>query len=570
VFLSDLGSDDRRFKRLRFHEGMNILLSDRTNVSTLQDSRNGAGKSSFVRIFRYLLGGDLDGKLKAPKLKRHSFYCILQFPDSGEMLMVERSVSSTTQIRVGNEVVSVKDWRQRIAKSLFALPETEKASRPTAPQLISQLARTNIFDVATKTHGVETDWESGARIGYFLGLSPEILSKAHEVAELEAQRKALNKITKSGVLSALNLKEPDLLAQLAQARYKYNQIKENLRRFRVDVQYNEHQAKADKLSARIRDLNDEALALEQRRRDIQLAIDEEVSSSSANDFAQRLSALYEEVGITLPKVVRKRFDEVEAFHASLVKNRKFFLESELHTINHRLITIKKDRDAMDASRASIMELLKESMALETFLSAEQELTWQGVTIADLEKKLEAVQSLANLQLHLKAKSAEAEVALRAEMSERKNLLNDALALFAQLGSEVYKDRQCFLRVEPTDKGVFKVEPKIDGDASTGISEVKTFLLDMVCAVMGIRLGRTPQILIHDSLLFDSMDNRQMASCLNVGSRLAREFGFQYIVTLNSDRLEAAEQEGFVRADYVIEPILTDRGETGGLFGFRFD
>ena len=39
--------------------------------------------------------------------------------------------------------------------------------------------------------------------------------------------------------------------------------------------------------------------------------------------------------------------------------------------------------------------------------------------------------------------------------------------------------------------------------------------------------------------------------------------------MNSDRLEAVEREGFERRDYVIDPVLTDRGDTGGLFGFRF-
>lgn len=76
-------------------------------------------------------------------------------------------------------------------------------------------------------------------------------------------------------------------------------------------------------------------------------------------------------------------------------------------------------------------------------------------------------------------------------------------------------------------------------------------------------------LVHDSRLFDSMDDRQITSCLNIGARLADEIGFQYIVTLNSDRLEQAESIGFDAGDYIIDPILTDAEESGGLFGFRF-
>ena len=87
--------------------------------------------------------------------------------------------------------------------------------------------------------------------------------------------------------------------------------------------------------------------------------------------------------------------------------------------------------------------------------------------------------------------------------------------------------------------------------------------------MAIKANRAPRLLVHDSQLFDSMDDRQVASCLNIGARLADEYKFQYVVTLNSDRLIAAEEEGFERRDYVIDPVLTDVGEDGGLFGFRF-
>ena len=67
-----------------------------------------------------------------------------------------------------------------------------------------------------------------------------------------------------------------------------------------------------------------------------------------------------------------------------------------------------------------------------------------------------------------------------------------------------------------------------------------------------------------------MDDRQLASCLNIGARLAEKYEFQYIVTLNTDRLEAAEKIGFDRSDYPIPVSLTDNGESGGLFGFRFN
>ena len=63
--LESLGSDDARFKRLDFHDGLNLVLADKTTDSDSTNSRNGAGKSSIARLLRYLLGGNTTPWIKA-------------------------------------------------------------------------------------------------------------------------------------------------------------------------------------------------------------------------------------------------------------------------------------------------------------------------------------------------------------------------------------------------------------------------------------------------------------------------------------------------------------------------
>ncbi len=290
---------------------------------------------------------------------------------------------------------------------------------------------------------------------------------------------------------------------------------------------------------------------------------------AGGELAKQLESMYAEIGIVLPGTVTRRFSEVAEFHASVVRNRQMYLQTELLAVNQRLDEAHSERQALDQRRAAVMNLLNNSMALETFREAEREVTELDALVADLERKLELVQSVSDTGLRLRAMMSEAEANVRTEIADRELPLESAIVLFQQLGEEIYNDRNVSLLIEATRKGILKVVPKIDGDASAGILGVKTFLLDTVCVVTAIQLGRAPRILVHDSQLFDSMDDRQIASCLNIGARLADQVGFQYVVTLNSDRLAAAETEGFDRRDYVIEPVLTDAGEEGGLFGFRF-
>ncbi len=561
MFLHSLTSQDPRFKTLRFHDGMNLLLADRTDSSTSGDSRNGAGKSSFVKLLRYLMGGTLDKNLK--KALKHSFTATVGL-GPGSPVEVCRRVSPGTEVQVDQVTYLVSEWRSRLGAAL-GIPA--QAPRPTAPQVFAQLFRT-YFQDAVRTFAQESDLDCGIRIGYLLGLSPEVLCPAREIAALEKHGKSLRSAIKAGALPSLSLSVAELRAQLAQAEKRRQEMKVKLSGFRVDEQYADHQTAADRLSKQLRDLNDTALALTRRQREIaEAAVAENLAAEPPGTDA--LQAMYQEVGLLLPQTVTQRFEEVADFHTSVIQNRRMFLESELQSATSRLDEVRAEISRLDAERAKVMELLEQSMALETFRAAEVALARQDATVASLEERLEQATALEKQRLDVKDQSLQAQKALVRECEERSEILSDAMMLFSRLGEEIYSDRSVYLLLEPSEKGVFKVVPRIDGDASTGISEVKVFVLDLVCLVSAIRLARAPRVLVHDSLLFDSMDDRQVASCLNIGARLADEIGFQYIVTMNSDRLAAVEKEGFDRRDYVIDPVLTDKGDAGGLFGFRF-
>ncbi len=93
------------------------------------------------------------------------------------------------------------------------------------------------------------------------------------------------------------------------------------------------------------------------------------------------------------------------------------------------------------------------------------------------------------------------------------------------------------------------------------------MLDEVTAARGIG----PTFLVHDSHIFDGVDQRQRAMALAVGKRVAARTGRQYITTMNSDEFPNAldRAEGLDLAEDIL-PVQLDDSPEGGLFGMRFD
>ncbi|CAI3796806.1 hypothetical protein NKCBBBOE_01668 [Pseudarthrobacter sp. MM222] len=580
-----LGASDPRFRTVNFHPGkkLNLLIADKTRATGVGDSRNGTGKTAMALIVRYLLGGNKPSKLaKAPELAAHEFFGVFEMLGSNgqpERVTVRRSFKSTKVTvegwsRVSAEPMSMGEWTTLLARHVFRLPEG--LERPTLGQLVGQFVRTDFLP--TKVHVTEADWESGCRYAFLFGIDAGIAAEAGEVARLTGQQKALSQAAKNGALADLKLDVAGLRGRLVTARREREDAGLELANFRVEDRYQDHQVRANALSKEIRDLNEQELILQRRLSDLDRALEEE-SVHGTDRLGRATQAVYSEAGIAFSDVALKRFEDVQAFHASVIRNRRLFLQNERGEITSGLRSVQTTRNNLDEERSSLMILLQESVALDTYLAAQASLTTLDAEIAGIEDRLRMAERFENLGEDREAKAVETRRRMRLEIAEQEPRLDQARALFGDLAAEIYghgsgktKRASLDLGVSPR-QGNFLVNPEIAADGSAGISSVKTFIMDMVTMCMAQKTGHSLGFLIHDSGLFDPVDSEQIASCLNIGSRLAEEWGFQYVVTMNSDDLRSAILDSggaFDEEPHLLELRLSDQEDEQKLFGFGFD
>jgi uncharacterized protein YydD (DUF2326 family) len=99
--------------------------------------------------------------------------------------------------------------------------------------------------------------------------------------------------------------------------------------------------------------------------------------------------------------------------------------------------------------------------------------------------------------------------------------------------------------------------------------MKVFCYDLMLAQLWSEKPHSPGFLVHDSIIFDGVDERQRALALELADKETKKRGFQYICMLNSDMIPTNDfSPGFHFNDFV-RLRLTDATEDGGLLGIRF-
>jgi uncharacterized protein YydD (DUF2326 family) len=214
-----------------------------------------------------------------------------------------------------------------------------------------------------------------------------------------------------------------------------------------------------------------------------------------------------------------------------------------------------------------MTILRTHGALDQFSQLQGEAARLEATVESLRQRFEAAEQLEGTKNELEIERNRLTLRLRRDFSEQKERLSAAILAFEQTSQRLYESAGS-MTVEETSNGPAFQFP-MQGSRSKGIKNMQIFCFDMMLMRLCASQGVGPGFLVHDSHLFDGVDGRQLISALKVGAETAQELGFQYIVTMNEDDAFKETISGFNLSEFVIDTVLTDATEDGGLFGFRF-
>lgn len=597
--IREVSSDRGSFKTLTFGPGLNVILADKSQGASDRQSRNGAGKSSFVELVHFLCGADAPpaGIFRSAALRDWTFRASLDV--AGAPCSVSRSGRAPSRVHVaggigdrpeasnrslpllqdGSESVATparrelsnEQWKRILGARWFGFPpddgEDAERFRPTFRSLFSFAARRQEnggFQNPVQHSTMQQLWDRQVAVCCLVGLDWTIPGRFQELREREKASKELRKVARSGELGRYFGNAAELRTRLTVAEDRAAGLRARLDDFRVVPEYRELEREASGLTGRIDDLNLENVVDHDLIRELQASLGLEHAPESAD-----LAKVYREAGIVLPDLPRRRMEEVERFHRAVVENRRSHLGGEIESAERRIAERDRTKNELDERRARIMGLLKSGGALDHYTGMREELGRVEADVEMLRERRGLIERLDSAKTDLDMERTGLVKALRDDIREREPIVREAILGFEKLSHSLY-ERAGSLTVSETPNGpLFEVH--IESERSKGITNMQIFCFDLMLAEIGARRAQWPGFLIHDSHLFDGVDERQVAKALQIGAQRADAAGFQYIVTMNSDSVPAEGfTDGFDVQDHFVEPRLTDATETGGLFGVRFN
>ena len=579
--ISSVRSNMPSFKAVEFTPGFNVILADRTKESTRRDSRNGLGKTTLFEVVHFCLGAGTRrnrGLLVAP-LKGWTFTLELQIEDRS--LAVTRSTDQPSRVQLQGDVddltdvgerqldglaVRIPDWNTFLGEQLFgfSLEEPPPKYPPTFRSLFSYLVRRDrdAFSSPFMHHRVQREWDKQVNNAFLLDLAWQHAAELQQLKDNESALNELRRAARDGLLQGLIGNLGNLEAERTRLDSEIRQQSETLQSFRVHSQYAEIEQEVNELTSAIQQMSN-ANITDGRLVDLYLSSLEEDQDPDTGELLE----VYQEVGVTMPDMVRRRLEEVQDFHRQIVANRRAYLQSEIQRIESDRTQRGLTLQAAIERRAQLLEVLQTHGALQEF-TALNELHLDLVSRRnDVDNRISNLQRFEQGRSEVRVNRELLLQTARRDFEERREGRATAINLFNSNSQALYS-APGNLVINIADTG-FTFDVDILRSGSQGINNMKIFCYDLMLAQLWATKQPSPRLLMHDSTIFDGVDERQIAQSLELAHQEAENNGFQYVCAFNSDTLPSNEFSHAFDLESFVRLRLTDESEDGGLLGIRY-
>jgi uncharacterized protein YydD (DUF2326 family) len=550
-----------------------VAQQERPGSSESGKTYNGVGKSLLVRIINFCLGAKTDNyKDFCEKLPGWEFY--LEYKVNVQQFISMRKTDDPGKIYLNSEEISVKNFNDQMGKICFSIPDDVNyiSFRSLIPFFLRPSKESYVNCMKPNKTGAE--YQSLLYNSFLIGLDVNLAQKKYRLRKEQEKIQKIEEVFKDdSLLNDFMTGSRDVRLELDNINDQLKKIGEDLQNFRLAEDYHEIQQEADGIETMLYELNNDILLINANINNIEKSL--AVKTSSGMSVAE-LERVYNEVKINFNDDVKKTLQDVESFYRNLISNRNKRLSEQKNQYIFTLSEKNKQKEELQKKFDKLIKYLGEHQALDIFTALKEKQS-------DLINEKNKLSQFYSMQTYCGTKERQ----IKIDFIELENITEKYLYeieestkkvrdLFRKLAKEFYPKSPSGITIN-VKKGenqlAFSIEPRIYSDASDGINNVKIFCYDLTVLFEG--QNHSINFIFHDSRLFDSIDERQLAVMFQILKNIFAFSEKQYIATINQNQLNNLEKmlppeeyKDIINKNIVL--TLTDDSDTEKLLGIKVD
>ncbi|EGR9264762.1 DUF2326 domain-containing protein [Campylobacter jejuni] len=546
-----LSSNCSTFQPIDFKDGLNIIVGEKTKNN--KETSNGVGKSLSLRCIDFLFGKDKNVDEIKNILQQKDIVLNLSFSQNEKIHFVERSYD---KIFFDEKEISLKEYTEILYKLNLQNIIPSSDSILSFRNIFSRFFRIQSFKNPIEQIEKEKVFQNNYVNAFLLKLNLDYLNQK---SKLKIKQEENNKIIQQlNEYEQENNKENELELQ-----ERLKELTSNLSNFKIAENYYDLEKKLNDITYTIEQMRNEKLFKERQLKNKQKIID---LNKQFDIDIDRISNVYREVQFFFEKSTIEHIEAVKKFHDELFYNRRAKAERDKKALQIEISILAEDIKKMDDERSILYKELENKGALNEYQSLLKE---KEKIIEQLEK----TQRIKKLVVDLKQKQADIKLEIDIFKRELLNFeneidiqINKLGLLFREISSNFYTNNKGYLDIKINNsfktERLYDINARIDADKSNSVNNMKVFIYDMLIYKLNPKLIG---FVGHDNLLFDSIDERQIAIALKyVNDNLD-----QYICSIHDTKFNEANKYAIENNFNLEEHVCVKLSEKHKLFGFDF-
>ena len=555
IRLNRLYSENNVFEEISFHDGVNIILGEKYDDSSVKGRKtNGVGKSMCIEFLDFCFLSDYD-KSRVAKIPKEVFpleeNVMLDLDIGAETIIIKRNREQADQpvIIRGGKTVSfdkLQDARDYLTGIIFS--ELNGKTVPSFRNLFSILMRDerSEFKDIIKCHDLTKKIPDDLTAHLFLlGFS------------LEAYKNTVETIKEIGKITTVLSKEKKELTQdgqkkISDVRAELNALEDELKKLEDAIESFKTNETFDSMEADLIELEELLDQLRKRQKALRHDYEKIRKMPKPEQIDDReIELVYNQFKSELGNAVVKSLNEVvgfknkiEDFQRTLVNQKAKELESQLKSIAEqiRILDDEYSEKLKIIDKKGVLKNLKISLKI---YEAKKESISRTKFLFEQYEKHEKKKRILNLQ------KTQQIMEIETEIEQNEEMMDSFTETILQIHEFIMGNRECSFSIQTIDKAQSKTPVelvlRIYDDGSRSVDRTKVFIYDMALLFNQYTRDRHPLFLVHDNI-FD-VDQDTLVRCLNyIYSQEEQYQDFQYILTLNRDKIEKEEQRKLIRMD----------------------